>query len=64
MRLSNRKLSDDAELQEIEMAREWPCRSGRTPKTVRFDPSTSATSGLFVARIKKMAPKEAEKDVL
>ncbi|KAF8049659.1 hypothetical protein N665_2159s0010 [Sinapis alba] len=53
--------SSSAELQEIEMAKEWPCRSGRTPKTVRFDPSTSATSGLFVARIKKMAP---EKNVL
>ncbi|KAJ0234381.1 S-adenosyl-L-methionine-dependent methyltransferases superfamily protein [Hirschfeldia incana] len=56
--------SSSAELQEIEMAKEWPCRSGRTPKTVRFDPSTSATSGLFVARIKKMPPKEAEKNVL
>ncbi|KAL0692140.1 hypothetical protein Bca4012_059320 [Brassica carinata] len=55
--------SSSAELQEIEMAKEWPCRSGRTPKTVRFDPSTSATSGLFVARIQKMAPKEAEKNV-
>ncbi|KAF2563447.1 hypothetical protein F2Q70_00019030 [Brassica cretica] len=53
--------SSSAELQEIEMAKEWPCRSGRTPKTVRFDPSTSATSGLFVARIKKLAP---EKNVL
>lgn len=53
--------SSSAELQEIEMAKDWPCRSGRTPKTVRFDPSTSATSGLFVARIKKMAP---EKNVL
>ncbi|CAF2145550.1 ribosomal RNA small subunit methyltransferase F isoform X1 [Brassica rapa] len=53
--------SSSAELQEIEMAKEWPCRSGRTPKTVRFDPSTSATSGLFVAKIKKMAP---EKNVL
>ncbi|WZZ37520.1 hypothetical protein YC2023_020921 [Brassica napus] len=53
--------SSSAELQEIEMAKDWPCRSGRTPKTVRFDPSNSATSGLFVARIKKMAP---EKNVL
>ncbi|CAH8354096.1 unnamed protein product [Eruca vesicaria subsp. sativa] len=56
--------SSSAELQEIETAKEWPCRSGRTPKTLRFDPSTSATSGLFVARIKKMAPREAEKNVL
>ena len=40
------------------MRLKWPCRSGCTPKTVRFYPSTSATSILFVARIKKMAPKE------
>ncbi|CAA7056985.1 unnamed protein product [Microthlaspi erraticum] len=53
-----------AELQEIEMAKDWPCRSGRIPKTVRFDPWTSATSGLFVAKIRKLPPKEAEKNVL
>ncbi|WZZ71525.1 hypothetical protein YC2023_082895 [Brassica napus] len=40
------------------MRLKWPCRSGCTPKTVRFYPSTSATSILFVARIKKMAPKK------
>jgi 16S rRNA C967 or C1407 C5-methylase (RsmB/RsmF family) len=53
-----------AELQEIEMAKDWPCRSGRTPKTLRFDPSTSATSGLFVAKIRKLPPNEAKKNVL
>ncbi|ESQ31092.1 hypothetical protein EUTSA_v10004380mg [Eutrema salsugineum] len=51
--------NSSAELQEIETAKDWPCTSGRTPKTVRFDPSTSATSGLFVAKIRKLAPKEA-----
>ena len=62
---TNRKLGyDDAELQEIEMAKDWPCRSGRTPKTLRFDPSTSATSGLFVAKIRKLPPNEAKKNVL
>ncbi|KAF2589162.1 hypothetical protein F2Q70_00040191 [Brassica cretica] len=40
------------------MRLKWPCRSGCTPKAVRFYPSTSATSILFVARIKKMAPKK------
>ncbi|KFK28278.1 hypothetical protein AALP_AA8G495700 [Arabis alpina] len=56
--------NSSAELQEIEMAKDWPCRSGRTPKTLRFDPSISATSGLFVAKIRKLPPKEAEKNVL
>ncbi|CAH2043038.1 unnamed protein product [Thlaspi arvense] len=56
--------SSSAELQEIETAKDWPCRSGRTPKTVRFEPSTSATSGLFVAKIRKLPNKEAEKNVL
>ncbi|KAL1217063.1 rRNA (cytosine-C(5))-methyltransferase NOP2C [Cardamine amara subsp. amara] len=56
--------NSSAELQEIETAKDWPCRSGRTPKTLRFDPSTSATSGLFVAKFKKLPLKEAEKIVL
>ncbi|XP_019088055.1 PREDICTED: uncharacterized protein LOC104729111 [Camelina sativa] len=57
--------NSSAELQEIEMAKDWPCRSGRTPKTLRFDPATSATSGLFVAKIRKLAaPEEAEKNVV
>ncbi|VVB18366.1 unnamed protein product [Arabis nemorensis] len=56
--------NSSAELQEIETAKDWPCRSGRTPKTLRFDPSTSATSGLFVAKIRKLPPKEAESNVV
>ncbi|KAH7577220.1 hypothetical protein JRO89_XS01G0223300 [Xanthoceras sorbifolium] len=47
--------SDLAELQEIDAAKDWPCRSGRIPKTLRFDPSTSKTSGLFVAKFTKLA---------
>lgn len=43
-----------AELQEIEVAKDWPCRSGRIPKTLRFDPLTSQTSGLFVAKFLKV----------
>ncbi|CAI9110949.1 OLC1v1011059C1 [Oldenlandia corymbosa var. corymbosa] len=44
-----------AELVEIGPAKDWPCRSGRIPKTLRFDPSTSCTSGLFVAKFTKLA---------
>ncbi|KAL9461756.1 hypothetical protein AB3S75_004702 [Citrus x aurantiifolia] len=44
-----------AELQEIDAAKSWPCKSGRIPKTLRFDPLTSKTSGLFVAKFKKLA---------
>ncbi|XP_015889744.3 rRNA (cytosine-C(5))-methyltransferase NOP2C isoform X2 [Ziziphus jujuba] len=43
-----------AELQEIEAAKGWPCRSGLIPKTLRFDPLTSRTSGLFVAKFTKL----------
>ncbi|XP_062102712.1 rRNA (cytosine-C(5))-methyltransferase NOP2C isoform X2 [Humulus lupulus] len=43
-----------AELQEIVEAKSWPCRSGGIPKTLRFDPLTSQTSGLFVAKFKKL----------
>ncbi|KAK9285381.1 hypothetical protein L1049_024572 [Liquidambar formosana] len=39
-----------AELQDVEAAKNWPCRSGRIWKTLRFDPLTSQTSGLFVAK--------------
>ncbi|KAG7539551.1 S-adenosyl-L-methionine-dependent methyltransferase [Arabidopsis suecica] len=56
--------NSSAELQEIEMAKDWPCKSGRTPKTLRFDPSTSATSGLFVAKIRKLPSNESKKNVL
>ncbi|KAL5797157.1 hypothetical protein ACOSQ2_001977 [Xanthoceras sorbifolium] len=49
------KQNASAELQEIDAAKDWPCRSGRIPKTLRFDPSTSKTSGLFVAKFTKLA---------
>ncbi|GBG84222.1 hypothetical protein CBR_g38194 [Chara braunii] len=45
----------DAELQPIACAKEWPHRSGMLEHTVRFDPLTSNTSGLFVAKITKKA---------
>ncbi|KAG9439377.1 hypothetical protein H6P81_019542 [Aristolochia fimbriata] len=44
-----------AELQEICAAKNWPCRSGRIPKTLRFDPLVSQTSGLFVAKFTKLS---------
>ncbi|KAG6645564.1 rRNA (cytosine-C(5))-methyltransferase NOP2C [Carya illinoinensis] len=44
-----------AELQEVEDAKNWPCKSGRIPKTLRFDPLKSQTSGLFVAKFMKLA---------
>lgn len=47
--------SDPLELQEIEVARNWPCKSGGIPKTLRFDPLTSQTSGLFVAKFLKIS---------
>ncbi|KAK2661516.1 hypothetical protein Ddye_000090 [Dipteronia dyeriana] len=49
------KENTSAELEEIDAAKDWPCRSGRIPKTLRFDPSTSKTSGLFVAKFTKLA---------
>ncbi|KAG8086729.1 hypothetical protein GUJ93_ZPchr0010g7955 [Zizania palustris] len=42
-----------AELQKINSADNWPCRSGSIFKTLRFDPATSQTSGLFVAKFTK-----------
>ena len=42
------------ELQEVEQARQWPCRPGGLPHTLRFDPVASNTSGLFVAKITKL----------
>ncbi|XP_062010791.1 rRNA (cytosine-C(5))-methyltransferase NOP2C [Rosa rugosa] len=44
-----------AELQAIDAAENWPCKNGRLPKTLRFDPLTSNTSGLFVAKFTKLA---------
>ncbi|KAK4420918.1 Multisite-specific tRNA:(cytosine-C(5))-methyltransferase trm4b [Sesamum alatum] len=43
-----------AELLEIEAANNWPCRQARIPKALRFDPLTSSTSGLFVAKFTKL----------
>ncbi|PIN05474.1 16S rRNA (cytosine(967)-C(5))-methyltransferase [Handroanthus impetiginosus] len=43
-----------AEVVEIEGAKNWPCKEARLPKTLRFDPLTSSTSGLFVAKFKKL----------
>ncbi|CAA0816746.1 S-adenosyl-L-methionine-dependent methyltransferases superfamily protein [Striga hermonthica] len=44
-----------AELVKIEAAESWPCRPGMIHKTLRFDPLTSGTSGLFVAKFTKLA---------
>ncbi|KAM7520079.1 hypothetical protein LguiB_019041 [Lonicera macranthoides] len=46
--------NSSAELVEIDVAKDWPCKSGRIPKTLRFDPLTSQTSGLFVAKFTKL----------
>lgn len=48
-------LNTCAELLEIDGSKFWPCKSGRIPKTLRFDPLTSRTSGLFVAKFTKLA---------
>ncbi|WCJ32638.1 Ribosomal RNA small subunit methyltransferase F [Euphorbia peplus] len=49
------KENPSAELQGIDAARDWPCKSGRIPETLRFDPLSSETSGLFVAKFTKSA---------
>ncbi|KAL8143450.1 hypothetical protein V2J09_016482 [Rumex salicifolius] len=43
-----------AEIQEVEDSRGWPCKSGKISKTLRFDPLTSQTSGLFIAKFIKL----------
>lgn len=43
-----------SELLDIEAAKDWPCKSGQIQKTLRFDPLTSQTSGLFVAKFTKL----------
>lgn len=55
MLLYNNASTGLTELQEIDAAKDWPCKSGRIPKTLRFDPVTSQTSGLFVAKFTKLA---------
>ncbi|XP_057544790.1 uncharacterized protein LOC130823965 isoform X2 [Amaranthus tricolor] len=47
--------NSSAELQEIESSHTWPCNKGGVPRTLRFDPVTSQTSGLFVAKFTKLA---------
>lgn len=44
-----------ATLVPIGALRDAPCRPGSLPHTLRFDPLTSQTSGLFVARVAKAA---------
>uniref|UniRef100_A0A164W0Y7 SAM-dependent MTase RsmB/NOP-type domain-containing protein n=1 Tax=Daucus carota subsp. sativus TaxID=79200 RepID=A0A164W0Y7_DAUCS len=46
--------NSSAELLDIEAAKHWPCKSGKIQKTLRFDPLTSQTSGLFVAKFTKL----------
>lgn len=48
-------INPSAELQAVDTAVNWCCRSGRIPKTLRFDPKTSQTSGLFIAKFSKLA---------
>ncbi|MCO5576381.1 hypothetical protein L7F22_030191 [Adiantum nelumboides] len=45
----------NAELVEIEECQKsnWPCENGKLPHTLRFNPISSSTSGLFLAKIKK-----------
>ncbi|KAH7678845.1 16S rRNA (cytosine(967)-C(5))-methyltransferase protein [Dioscorea alata] len=54
------KENHSAELQGVDAAKNWPCRSGRIPHTLRFDPNTSQTSGLFVAKFIKIHSKNAK----
>ncbi|GAA0159649.1 RNA methyltransferase [Lithospermum erythrorhizon] len=42
-----------ADLLDIDAASNWPCKLGGIPKTLRFDPLTSSTSGLFIAKFTK-----------
>lgn len=49
------KENASAELQEVEVSKNWPCKNGQLPNTLRFDPLTSQTSGLFVAKFTKLA---------
>ncbi|KOO28034.1 s-adenosyl-l-methionine-dependent methyltransferase domain-containing protein [Chrysochromulina tobinii] len=44
-----------AELVPIESLRGAPCRAGDVPHTLRFEPRISQTSGLFVAKLTKLA---------
>eukprot|EP00897_Mesotaenium_endlicherianum_P003756 jgi/Mesen1/3408/ME000192S02576 len=48
-----------AELVPVEGAQAWPCKPGGIPHTLRFDPVTSNTSGLFIACFTKRARSSA-----
>ncbi|XP_047968920.1 uncharacterized protein LOC125212724 isoform X2 [Salvia hispanica] len=43
-----------AKLLEIDAAMNWPCKQSRVANALRFDPVTSSTSGLFVAKFTKL----------
>ncbi|XP_042034618.1 multisite-specific tRNA:(cytosine-C(5))-methyltransferase trm4b-like [Salvia splendens] len=43
-----------AKLLEIDVAKNWPCKQARVANALRFDPVTSSTSGLFVAKFTKL----------
>ena len=45
----------EARLQRVPGADLWPCRPGGLPHTLRFDPLRGETSGLFIARIARLA---------
>eukprot|EP00898_Chlorokybus_atmophyticus_P003905 jgi/Chlat1/4515/Chrsp29S04444 len=45
----------DASLEAVPNAAHWPCRQGDIAHTLRFDPLTSRTGGLFIARVRKRA---------
>ena len=44
-----------ARLEPVPTLQHAPCRAGTLPHTLRFEPRTSHTSGLFVARLTKLA---------
>ncbi|BBN13182.1 hypothetical protein Mp_6g01460 [Marchantia polymorpha subsp. ruderalis] len=46
-------LEPSAELRVIKGSENWPCKNGGLPHTLRFNPSSSKTSGLFIAQIHK-----------
>jgi 16S rRNA C967 or C1407 C5-methylase (RsmB/RsmF family) len=50
---------DTARLVPIDSLDGAPCHAGGLPHTLRFEPRTSQTSGLFIARIEKRSPVRA-----
>ncbi|XP_073279457.1 uncharacterized protein [Primulina huaijiensis] len=43
-----------AKFVEIDDTKRWACSPARVPKTLRFDPSTSFTTGAFIAKFTKL----------